>query len=222
MASGKIVRHYNKSLEMEATDNFMMMQYYHDTFGTKKDLYTMEVELSRKHIMQKFGDVTYASIQNIISYSLDTLSLCVFFPDTDLNKQNYKNNNYDDIEGKFSLYEEELSYITTYSPKDKSVSFNSLMDRTNRMIDNYVLNMKVSNEDLDSFYMYYISALLDRSSHDTILNDVEFQFKDVLESQTLKEELLQKVTILRENQDNSLEVEHEKYFVTNTRYITSS
>ena len=211
-ATGKIIRHYNKSLELRVTDNYADMDYYNSVFGTIDDLYTIECELTRKHIMSKFGDVTYSSVSNLISYCLDTISLCVFFEPTEDNMLSYKHRNYDAIEGKISHYSEDISYVSTYVPKNNAPSLGVLYDRTSRILDNYVKNVSLRDDEIDMFYMNYFSALINRLSHDSLLSSFEFEFMDKKESVSLKEDLMSKMETIRLGQTDELIKEAEKAF----------
>ena len=210
--SGKIVRHYNKTLELKETNNYLGMDHYSSIFGGIDDLFTIECEITRKHIVSKFGHVDYGSIQNLISYCLDTVSLCVFFPDTDENKINYKNNNYELIHGKVSHFSEDITYICKYDPKVSKVSLFYLYERSHRLLENYVNSVPMKDNELDYFYMSYFSAIINRFSHDTLLDYVEFKFRDEKESVVLKKELMSKVEKLRNFQTNELEIEAKNLF----------
>jgi len=211
-SNGKIVRHYNKSLELKATENYTDMDYYNGIFGHIDNLYTIECEITRKHIMKKFGDVTYSSISNLISYCLDTISLCVFFPSTDDNMDSYKSNHYSQIAGKISHYSEEVSYISTHVPFKNTTSLSFLYDRTTRMLDNYVKNVSLPNDELDMFYMNYFSSIITRFSHDSLLSSIEFEFKDIKESLAIRSELYNKVENIRSGQTDELYKESLRAF----------
>jgi len=211
-SSGKLVRHYNKSLELKVTDNYADIDYYNSIFDSVDDLFTIECEITRQHIMKKFGNVTYSSISNLISYCLDTISLCIFFPPTDKNLQAYKDKNFSYIKGKISHYSEEVSYISTYAPTNKSPSLSVLYDRTSRILNNYVKNVSLPDEELDMFYINYFSSLITRLSHDTLLSSFEFDFMETKESISLKEDFLLKVNHIRSGQTDCLYKEASKAF----------
>jgi len=203
-STGKLVRHYNKSLELKVTNNYSDMDYYNSLFDTVDDLYTIECEITRQHIMKKFGNVTYSSISNLISYCLDTISLCVFFPPSEKNLNAYKDKNYSYIHDKISHYSEDVSYVSSYVPKKDKPSLSLLYDRTTRILDNYIKNVSLPDDELDLFYMNYFSSIITRFSHDTLLSSFEFDFKDDRESVSIRNDLYKKIDNIRSGQTDEL------------------
>ena len=212
-ATGKQIRHYNKTKELQDTKNYSDMDYYANIFdGSIDGLYTIESELHRKHIMAKFGDVTLDSLANLINYSLSIINLCVFFPTSENNIINYRNNNYDDIEGRITHYSEDVNYVKTFVEVSKAPSFQNLTTSITRSIDNYikaVYGTLGDNSSLEHFYIKLIHSLLERKHYQ--IDEIEI---DIESCETLVDykNLMKKVQLLRDNQDNSLEIEFKHYF----------
>jgi len=206
--TGKVFRAYNKTKELDDTQNFKGIEHYGTYFNTYKNLYTFELELHRKYLVNRFGDITFASLNNVEEFAYDIISSVIFFPHTDQNISLYKNRHYDCIQDKFILDLEERFYVTAYKKSNDKPSFDFLRDRIYKIIENYLKVAEIDN--LDFFYM----SLFNSISAKDISQDLEFIIEPSLLSKDIKK-LRKKIDNERNGQTNELYLEAKKAFEIN-------
>ena len=209
-STGKVLRVYNKTIELDATSNYKQMDMLSSYFGSLDNLFTIELELHRKFIMSKFGDVTIGSLSNLVNYSCSVLSTVTFFPNNALNLNRFNNQNYDLIEDKFSIFVEDEYYICTYDRYSNNIpSLHNLTKKINKQILAYADNMGLdSTSDYLSLYNVIFESIL--ANDRFVLSDLDFTIEDIEHD---KRKFYEKLDYIRQFQDNSLEVEFKKYFL---------
>ena len=175
--SGKVVRLYNKTIELSVKNDYKQMDLLSKSFDSLDNLYVLEIELHRKHIMDKFGDVKLGSISNLISYSSSVLSSIVFFPNTEENMKHYKNRNYSKFVDTFVLDGLDCGYVTTEKEVRSKPSLSYLCKRVNKIITSYINEMNIS-ESSDYLSLYDILFTSIAEHHNDNIDSFEFSLSD--------------------------------------------
>jgi len=205
-SNGKVLRIYNKSLELIDTSNYNQIDRLSTIFGTVDNLFTIELELRRSFIMAKFGDVTIDSLENLINYSLSVISSVRFFPNTPSNLIKYHNNNYNKIEDSFTLHSSNVNYFCKHDDyKNKEASLHHLSKSINRKITNYIDSVQIkNNSDLIRIYTVLFDSIIDNDRFN--IKSLEFTIDDY------KIDKLNHLKFLSKKDSYNDEFEYKRYF----------
>ena len=95
--TGKVFRLYNKSKELTDKNNHEKKQILFHHFGTLENLFVYEIELHRKYLRDRCGVNSLADLDKVASIVYTLFSSLQFCDDTEENRKNIINKNYERI-----------------------------------------------------------------------------------------------------------------------------
>ena len=200
--NGNVFRMYNKSIEL-LTDtkdhpiDYKKIELFSRYFGDVKDLYTFELELHRKYLKANYGIDTLFDLEKVYKVYHEVVGKIGIYDDNDANKALVNNNHRDRLE---------LVYFTEYreykrlDKKRYKPSKYYAIDRAVQAISSYERSMG-NLTDAEKILM------IDEIASHILGKDVDIHIENG-EYDNMNE----KHQALRNNQDNSLEIESYRAF----------
>lgn len=202
--SGNMVRWYNKTKELKSKEDYKKINLIHNYFGGIDDLYTIELELRRDYLKRNNID-TLQDLKKVYALYKDNIGSMRIYKDTEVNKRHIELKNYDRI-----VTLKIAEYVKYDRPKTdkKAPSRKYFIERFERSFKRF------SNSSYDMGFSEKMSLInaLGNIVFDRELKEVEFYIEDC-EEITATNEMYQKITLLRDNQSDDLEIEAKRAFI---------
>lgn len=202
--NGNVFRMYPKTIELKEKKDYAKIALYTEYFGDIENLYSFELELRREYLRDTLGILTLADLSKVWEANKNIVGRIRFFKDTPKNRKLLEQNNHKRIKAlrltEYVDYErvEKKKYKTSYS-----WHINFLKKEIRRYLDAGLEANEIN------YYMRLFTDLTDNLD----INGKELTFN--FENSDLvidKAQMTAKYKLLRENQDNSLEIESKRHF----------
>ena len=210
--NGNVFRMYNKTKELltdtkEHPINHTKIDILSRYFGDIEDLYTFELELSRSYLKEVLGIQTLEDLPKVYKAYKNIVGAIRFYKDNDRNKRLIANNHHDRVSCK------RLTDFVDYDRLEKKrykPSIDYAIEKIIRVADQYIDSSKLERS--NDNYMEFVNALLlRRLNYDN--KDVVLSFEDTALSDEI-DQMRIKLSLMRDNQSNELEIEADRYFGT--------
>jgi len=208
--NGNVFRMYNKTVEL-LTDtkkhpiNYKKIALMSEFFGDIEDLYTYELELTRKYLKASLGIETLGQLDQVYAANSNIVGKIRFYKYNDKNRRLIAQNKRERIRAKILTDFEEFERIER---KIYVTSFDYLIKNIVKDADRYVKTMKLEKN--NEIYMKIANAFLSRRvSQDN--KDLVITFEDTHLSDGMAQ-MTAKHKDMRVNQSNELEIEAKRLF----------
>ena len=202
--NGNVFRMYPKTIELLENKDFQKIALYSEYFGDIENLYSFELELTRKYLKECLGIDTLADLPKVWEANKNIVGRIRFFKDTPKNRKLLEQNNSKRI--KALVLTDYVDYDRVQKKAYKP-SYAYLKERIEKDISKYLKATKDEKE--TEFYMRLVSDLMHGKDIDG--KELTFYFENS-DLTTEKAQMTAKYKLLRDNQTNELELEANRAF----------
>lgn len=208
--NGNVFRIYDKTKELmtdtkEHPINYKKIALMSEYFGDIEDLYTYELELTRKYLKGSLGIETLAQLDQIYAANKNIVGKIRFYKDNDKNRRLIKQGKRERLSCKVLTDFIEYQRVTK---KHYKPSFSYAVDQMVKTADKYLykLNLKPTDDEYIKFANAFLARRVSHKNKDMVIN-----YEDTLESQEM-DKMTAKFEAMRYGQSNELEIEAKRYF----------
>lgn len=157
--SGNMVRWYNKTNELKATENYKKIELLSKYFGDIENLYTIELEMNRDYLFRTMAIDTLEDINKVKKAYKNIVGGMRIYELNSENEALIKNNNRKRIEAfRFTEWVDyERVEKTVYKPSKEY-----LADRMAKSTNRYMESMKVPNEERNKVGLSIVNLYLEK------------------------------------------------------------
>ena len=193
--SGNMVRWYNKSIEMEAKEDYTKIDLFAKYFGNVKNLYTLELEMKRKYLKGTMGIDTLEDISKLKDAYDNIVGGMRVYKDTEENRRMRKQGNGKRIE---ALRFAEFKDYERLQQKSYEPSSEYLVDKMFKSATKYADAMKLTGEERKVKLLAIVNSLVNRLElNEGKIMNIDFEYDTTLFADEL-EEMNRKIERLRE------------------------